>query len=58
MYLGKVFGNALTEVQLKTLLSGKQTSFMRDGKTTIVLPEVEKHEYMGKTSYQWKTRKA
>ena len=57
MRLGKVYGNVLTETQLKALLSGKQTSYMREGRTTIVLPEVEENEYMGKTYHQWKTKK-
>ena len=57
MCLGKVYGNVLTETQLNALLSGKQTTFMREGRTTIVLPEVEENEYMGKTYHQWKTKK-
>ncbi|MBE6873205.1 MAG: DNA topoisomerase III [Ruminococcus albus] len=54
---GKVFGKALTEDQLKTLLSGKQISFASKGKRTVVLPQIEQHEYEGKVSYQWKTAK-
>ncbi len=57
MRIGKVYGKVLTEVQLMALLGGKPTTFRQNGKTTIVQPEVEKYEYMGKTGYQWKTGK-
>jgi len=57
MFLGKVYGKILTETQLKTLLSGKETSFTSNGRKTIVVPEVVPNEYQGRTSYQWKTRR-
>lgn len=57
MFLGKVYGKELSEEQLKTLLSGKQISFMNKGKKTIVLPQYEEHEFNGKKNFQWKTQK-
>lgn len=57
MYLAKVYGKVLTEHQLMRLLSGKETSFTVDGKKTIVLPEAVEHNYNGKTSWQWRTKK-
>lgn len=56
-FLGKVYGKELTETQLKSLLSGKQISYTVGSKKTVVLPELVINSYMGKTSYQWKTKK-
>ena len=58
MTVGKVFGKVLTKAQLAKLLSGRTASFVRGGRTTIVLPEVEQSEYLGKLSYQWSVKKA
>lgn len=41
--------------QDKGLLNGKSTSYMKNGRKTIVLPEVVPNEYQGKTYYNWKT---
>ena len=57
MYLSKVFGKELTESQLKKLLDGKEIYYTSKGKKTIVLPEVVKNQYNGKTNYQWRTKK-
>ncbi len=57
MNLAKVYGRELTETQLKKLLEGKEISYTANGKKTIVLPEVTKNEYQGKTYYQWGMKK-
>lgn len=57
MNVAKVYGKELTESQLTKLLSGKEISYTANGKKTIVLPEVTKNEYQGKTYYQWGTKK-
>lgn len=57
MFLAKVYGKELTEIQLISLLSGRSTSFISKGKKTVVLPEVEENHYNGRTNYQWKTKK-
>ena len=51
----KVFGHELSDKQVETLLSGKQTSFTANGKKTIVLPEIVDKPWNGKTYYNWKT---
>ncbi|MDD7517481.1 DNA topoisomerase 3 [Ruminococcus flavefaciens] len=55
MNVAKVFGVALSDAQVKGLLNGKSTSYMKNGRKTIVLPEVVPNEYQGKTYYNWKT---
>lgn len=57
MKVAKVYGKELTESQLKKLLEGKEISYTSKGKKTVVLPEIEKNEYNGKTNYQWKAKK-
>lgn len=57
MNLAKVYGKELTEAQLKKLLDGKEISYTSNGKKNVVLPEVTKNEYQGKTYYQWGTKK-
>ena len=53
----KVFGHELSDKQVETLLSGKQTSFTANGKKTVVLPEIAENKWNGKTYYNWKTGK-
>lgn len=55
MNVAKVFGVTLSDAQVKGLLNGKSTSYMKNGRKTIVLPEVVPNEYQGKTYYNWKT---
>ena len=57
MNIGKVYGKELTETQVKKLLSGSSVSYTKDGKKTVVLPEVMENEYNGKTFYQWRTKR-
>ena len=57
MNLTKVFGVELSEGQIKSLLSGKETSYIRNGRKTIVVPNVIENEFNGKTYYNWATRK-
>ncbi|MBQ8515031.1 MAG: DNA topoisomerase 3 [Ruminococcus sp.] len=57
MNIGKVYGKELTETQVKKLLSGSSVSYTKDGKKTVVLPEVVENEYNGKTFYQWRTKR-
>lgn len=57
MNISKVYSKELTETQIKKLLEGKQISYTSNNKKTIVLPEVDKNEYQGKTYYNWKTQK-
>lgn len=57
MNLAKVYGKELTETQLQKLLDGKEISYTSKGSKTIVLPEVIKNVYQGKTYYQWETKK-
>ena len=51
MNVAKVFGVTLSDAQVKGLLNGKSTSYMKNGRKTIVLPEVVPNEYQGKTYY-------
>ena len=57
MNLTKVFGVELSEGQIKSLLSGKETSCIRNGRKTVVVPNVIENEFNGKTYYNWATRK-
>lgn len=57
MNLTKVFGVELSEGQIKSLLSGKETSYIRNGRKTVVVPNVIENEFNGKTYYNWATRK-
>ena len=57
MNMTKVFGVELSEGQIKSLLSGKETSYIRNGRKTIVVPNVIENEFNGKTYYNWATRK-
>ena len=56
MNVAKVYGVTLSDAQVKGLLGGKSTSYMKNGRKTIVLPEVVVNEYQGKTYYNWKTK--
>ena len=57
MNLTKVYGVELSEGQLKSLLSGKETSYIKNGRKTIVVPKVAENAFNGKTYYNWATRK-
>ena len=57
MNLTKVYGVELSEGQLKFLLSGKETSYIKSGRKTIVIPKVAENAFNGKTYYNWATRK-
>ena len=57
MNIGKVYGNALSAVQVKELLNGKSTSYTSKGKKTIVRPEIVESPYNGQVYYQWKTER-
>lgn len=57
MNLTKVFGVELSEGQVKSLLSGKETSYIKNGRKTIVVPKIAKNTFNGKTYYNWATRK-
>lgn len=52
MNVAKVYGQELTEAQLKKLLDGKNVPL----KKITVLPEVVSNEYQGKIYYQWKSQ--
>lgn len=55
--LTKVFGVELSEGQVKTLLSGKETSYINNGRKTIVVPKIAENTFNGKTYFNWATRK-
>lgn len=57
MNLTKVYGVELSEGQLKSLLSGKETSYIKNGRKTIVVPKIAENTFNGKTYYNWATRK-
>ena len=57
MNLTKVYGVELSEGQLKSLLFGKETSYIKNGRKTIVMPKVAENAFNGKTYYNWATRK-
>lgn len=57
MNLTKVFGVELSEGQVKSLLSGKETSYIKNGRKTIVVPKIVENTFNGKTYYNWATRK-
>lgn len=57
MNVSKVFGVALTEKQIKSLLSGKETSVKTPKGGLKVLPEVVENQVQDKTYYNWKTEK-
>lgn len=57
MNLTKVFGVELSEGQVKSLLSGKETSYIKNGRKTIVIPKVAENTFNSKTYFNWATRK-
>lgn len=57
MQIAKVYGKELTETQLTNLLGGKEISYTKDGKKTIVLPEIIPNNYNGKNGFQWNTNR-
>lgn len=57
MNLTKVYGVELSEGQVKSLLSGNETSYIKNGRKTIVVPKVIENTFNGKTYYNWATRK-
>ena len=57
--IAKVFGHELTEAQIKKLLSGKEIKFKdKNGRETVVQPEMVENEWNGKIYYNWKTGNA
>ena len=57
MNVAKIYGNPLTDEQIKTLLNGSKVCCTANGYKNIVLPEVIANDYNGKTYYQWKTER-
>lgn len=57
MNLSKVYGVELSDGQIKLLLCGKETSYIKNGRKTIVVPKVAENAFQGKTYYNWATRK-
>lgn len=57
MNISKVYGVELSEGQIKLLLCGKETSYIKNGRKTIVVPKVAENAFQGKTYYNWATRK-
>lgn len=57
MNMTKVYGVELSEGQVKSLLSGKETSYIKNGRKTIVIPKIAENTFNGKTYYNWATRK-
>ena len=57
MNVAKIYGDPLTDEQIKTLLNGGKVSCTANGYKNIVLPEVISNDYNGKTYYQWKTER-
>lgn len=55
MNLTKVYGFQLSDEKVLDLLNGKQTSYIKNGRKTIVLPECVENPWNGKMYYQWKT---
>ncbi len=55
MNLTKVYGVQLSDEKVTDLLNGKQTSYTKNGRKTIVLPECVENPWNGKMYYQWKT---
>lgn len=55
MNLTKVYGVQLSDEKVLELLNGKQTSYTKNGRKTIVLPECVENPWNGKMYYQWKT---
>ena len=58
MNVAKVYGKPLSDSQITGLLGGKSTSITANGKKSVVLPEVAKNVYQGKTYYQWNTKRS
>lgn len=58
MQLAKVYGKELTETQLTNLLGGKEISYTKDGKKTIVLPEAVPYSFNEHSGFQWNTKRA
>lgn len=55
MNLTKVYGVQLSDEKMLDLLNGRQTSYTKNGRKTIVLPECVENPWNGKMYYQWKT---
>lgn len=55
MNLTKVYGVQLSDEKVLDLLNGRQTSYTKNGRKTIVLPECVENPWNGKMYYQWKT---
>lgn len=55
MNLTKVYGVQLSDEKVLDLLNGKQTSYTKNGRKTVVVPECVENPWNGKMYYQWKT---
>ena len=58
MNVARVYGKSLSDSQISALLGGKSVTVTANGKKTVVLPEVAKNVYQGKTYYQWNTKRS
>lgn len=57
MNISKVYGVELSENQIKSLLNGKETSYTKNGKKTIVMPSFVQNDFNGRTYFNWETRR-
>ncbi len=57
MNLTKIYGVQLSDDKVLDLLNGKQTSYTKNGRKTVVLPECVENPWNGKMYYQWRTEK-
>ena len=55
MNLTKIYGVQLSDEKVLDLLNGRQTSYTKNGRKTIVLPECVENPWNGKMYYRWKT---
>ena len=55
MNLTKVYGVQLSDEKVLELLNGRQTSYTKNSRKTVVLPECVENPWNGKMYYQWKT---
>lgn len=53
--LTKIYGVQLSDEKVLDLLNGRQTSYTKNGRKTIVLPECVENPWNGKMYYRWKT---
>lgn len=57
MNLTKVYGVQLSDEKVTDLLNGKQISYTKNGRKSVVLPECVENPWNGKMYYQWRTEK-